>query len=311
MPAPDPRRYLAAFGLLAGGLLALAATVNYFVDPFDYFGRNTLGVYISAEREAKLTGLRQHPRDAVLIGTSKAAMIDVSQVTGPAPFYNASLGGATPEEVIGLVQHVAPSAPLIVVALDFFQYSDRAPLQSDPFPRETLSHTFGYLFNLQGLGYAFTTVSASLRGLPPTLRADGSFDSAEWREHNDRADPAALARIFADREADWRAFNFSPARENDLELLRATLDHHGIPYVVFINPLNAEDLRRIRRAGLMPALDQWLARVHHDFPAVVDLADSSYSDPANFFRLDPVHFYPEVGADMLNHAVLPHAPTRS
>jgi len=311
MSPPNPRRYLVTFGFLAGGLLALAAAVNYFIDPFDYFGRNTLGVYISAEREAKLTGLRQHPRDAVLIGTSKAAMIDVSQVSGPAPFYNASLGGATPEEVIGLVQHVAPTAPLIVVALDFFQYTDRTPLQPNPFPRETWQRDFGYLFNLQGLGYAFTTVSGALRGKPPTLRADGSFDSTAWRAHNDRADPAALARIFDDREAQWRDFTFSPSRVNDLELLRATLDHHGVPYVVFINPLNAEDLRRIRRAGLMPALDQWRARVLRDFPNALDLADSAYSDPANFFRLDPVHFYPEVGADLLNRAVLPHAPKPS
>jgi hypothetical protein len=304
---PDPRRYLATFGLLAGGLLALAAAVNYFVDPFDYFGRNSLGVYISAEREAKLTGLRQHPRDAILIGTSKAAMIDVSKVNGPAPFYNASLGGATPEEVIGLVQHVPSTSPLIVVALDFFQYGDRTPLQANPFPPETWQHDFGYLLNLQGLGYAWITVSGHLRKLPPTLRADGSFDSTSWREHYDRSDPAALARIMDEREATWRDFHFPPARLDQLELLRAALDNHGVPYVVFINPLNAEDLRRIRRAGLGPALDQWRARVLHDFPNVVDLSDSPYSSPANFFRLDPVHFYPEVGADILNRAVLPHA----
>ncbi|MGA2053430.1 MAG: hypothetical protein ABSH19_08975, partial [Opitutales bacterium] len=244
---------------------------------------------------------------AVLIGTSKAAMIDVSKVNGPAPFYNASLGGATPEEVIGLVQHVPSTSPLIVVALDFFQYGDHSPVQTNPFPPATWQHNFGYLFNLDGLGYAWTTVSGALRHRPPTLLPDGSFDSGEWRKHYDHPDPAALARIMDEREAEWRDFQFLPARLDQLEVLRATLDNRGVPYLVFINPLNAEDLRRIRRAGLGPALDQWRARVLRDFPRAVDLSDSPYSNPANFFRLDPVHFYPEVGADLLNRAVLPRA----
>ena len=311
MSPPDPRRYLATAGLVAGGLLALAAAINYFIDPFDYFGRNTLGVYISAEREAKLTGLRQHQHDAILIGTSKAAMIDVSKVAGPAPFYNASLGGAKPEEIIGLVQHVAPTAPLIVVALDFFQYGNGTPLEPTPFPPATWQHNFGYLFNLQGLGYAFTTVSGALRGRAPTLRPDGSFDSAEWRQHNSHITPAALAQLFAQRKMEWSEFHFSPDRLNCLEQLRVALDRSGVPYLVFINPLHAEDLRLLRQVGFEPAFDQWRARVRRDFPGVIDLADSAYSNPANFFPADPVHFLPEVGADLLNQAVLPHAPKPS
>jgi hypothetical protein len=304
---PDPRRYLGLVALLAGALVALAAAINFFVDPFDYFGRNTLGVYIAAARAAKLTGLRQNPRAAVLIGTSKAAMIDVAQLAGPAPFFNASLGGATPEEVVALVKQVSPTAPLVVVALDFFQFGDSVPYQPVPFAPPSWQRDFSYLFSLDGLGYSFTTISRAERGLPPTLLPNGSFNPALWFEHYDHADPAALARLLDDREARWREFHFSPERVAELADLRAALDARHEPYVVLINPLDAADFARVRRAGLGPAYTDWAARVHRVFPDVIDLAVSPYSDPKNFFRLDPVHLYPQVGADMLNRLVLPRA----
>ncbi len=300
------QRYLATTAAVAAGLIALAAALNFFVDPFDYFGRNTLGIYISAEREAKLTGLRQHPQDAVLLGTSKAAMVDASLLRGPAKFYNAGLGGATPEEVTALVRHVSPTAPLVVVALDFFQYSDRLPIVSSPFPPQTWQDSFNYLFNLQGVGYAWQTMLGAWRGRPPTLQKDGSFNAVLWREHHDVADPAALAALLANQETQWREFHFSPDRVNELVLLRSALENRGSPYAVVINPLQVEDLRRLRHAGMGPALEDWRARVRMVFPEAVDLLDSSYSDAKNFFKLDPVHFYPEVGAAMLNEKVLPH-----
>ena len=54
--------------------------MNYIIDPYNKFGNNRLGVYISAEREFKATKMRTHAQnyDVILLGHSKAAMTDVT-----------------------------------------------------------------------------------------------------------------------------------------------------------------------------------------------------------------------------------------
>jgi hypothetical protein len=56
---------------------------------------------------------------------------------------------------------------------------------------------------------------------------------------------------------------------------------------------------------LGPAFDAVRARIRQVFPNVVDLTDSPYADPKNFFHQDVLHTYPNVGADLINREVLP------
>ena len=50
-------------GALAGGL----GVLNYAVAPYNRFGHNRLGVYVSAERESKSTEVRRYPHNALLL----------------------------------------------------------------------------------------------------------------------------------------------------------------------------------------------------------------------------------------------------
>jgi hypothetical protein len=74
------RRYTCfLLSCLFGGLAALGA-LTYSIDPYGIFGNNTLGIYISAEREAKTMMVHEYPHDVLLLGNSKSALVAVGGV---------------------------------------------------------------------------------------------------------------------------------------------------------------------------------------------------------------------------------------
>ena len=133
------RHYLAVFGWLAIGFLTLVAAANFWVDPWQYFDRNTLGIYTNTDLPPKIAGMKRHPQSAILLGNSKAGMTDVALIHGPAPFYNAGLGGAEVEKILAMLRRVPPTAPLVVVELDAMEFGDDQPVQSDPIPDLTIA----------------------------------------------------------------------------------------------------------------------------------------------------------------------------
>ena len=307
MTAPDSRRYLATLGKLAGGVILLVVALNYFVDPHAYFGRNYLGYYTTAERQFKLEGLQQHPDDAVLLGNSKAALTDVEMIHSPVRFFNAGVGGSPIEEILAMLGHVKPSAPFVLVALDYLQFQDDKPIAPQPLAPLSLHDALTYLFSGQTFVYSLKTLSSAALGLPPVYRDDGTFVATGWYEHYDRDDPVAYELMLDQREAQLRRFHFSPERIAYLERLRDALKARGKPFFVYLDPLQADELGRLRRAGVGPALDAWRAKVREVFPDVVDVTDSAYSSPKNFFRQDLLHPYPNISADIINRDVLPNA----
>ena len=78
---------------VAGGL----ALLNYVVDPYNRFGHNRLGVYISAERESKSMQVRHYSHNALLLGNSRMAMVPADRLNG-FHFFNGAFGGGTAEE---------------------------------------------------------------------------------------------------------------------------------------------------------------------------------------------------------------------
>ena len=122
-PQQSPRRFV-FWGLgLAGAVVLASALLDYGIDPYGNFGNNRLGVFISAEREAKPVLLRRYPHDALLVGNSKMGLIPARQLEG-FRFFNASFAGATAEEEYYCVEHFATHQKLVVLEIDF--------LQSDP-----------------------------------------------------------------------------------------------------------------------------------------------------------------------------------
>ncbi len=298
------RHYVATLGGVAGMILALAAALNYWVDANAYFGRNTLGFFTSAERQFKILGLARHPQNAVLLGNSKAALADTSLLRPPPVFFNAGVGGSLVEDVLAMTKHLPHDSPLIVVALDFGQFGNEHPYGENLPPAFTWHEWLANLLSRDAVGASVKTLASAVWHLPPTYRDDGTFDATGWYAHYDVPNPAARVEMVAAHNARLRGFQFSPQRVALLQPLHDALTAHG-RFLVYILPAEAEEMSALVNLGLRPAYDDWRRRVREVFPDVVDLTDTPFADPKNYFYLDIMHPYPKIGARMIAETVLP------
>ena len=54
---------------------------NIVIDPFGYFGTNSLGYYFSSERQFKFSLVSGYDYNAILLGDSRIAFTDPSYIT--------------------------------------------------------------------------------------------------------------------------------------------------------------------------------------------------------------------------------------
>lgn len=310
-----------AAGVFAGVTLAVVA-LNYFVDPYAVFGRNRLGVFVAADRQSKPAMIRRFPHDAVLMGTSKAAMVDTTQLEG-FRFFSATFGGARVEELFYFTDNYIHDAKLVVIALDYGMFADTFPIiPDDPFRNRGVSFYFPYLVELGIARDSIQTISRHLRKRTESFRPDGSFIADKWTAAKSVPNPALLEQLFALERASYADMNLSEERMRYLEKLRDVLRARRIPVVAVINPLHERSVRLLRESRQAATVETWKQRVRGLFPDTVDLMDSRYSAATNFFAADPVHFLPATGVEFLNREVLaprkgnlnasspaPHAPS--
>ncbi len=303
---PGARRYtlltLGLAGALAGGL----GLLNYIVDPYNRFGNNRLGVYISAERESKSTEVRRYPHNALLLGNSRMAMIPVAQLNG-FRFFNGALGGASDEETYYFVYHYASNQDLVVLGVDLGA-GDPPTLKGDIFVPPSLNTDLNNLLNLSTVEYSFRTIGEHWRGRPTALRKDGSFDAARWFELYDREDPPRLAWQL--QQLDGELDHYAGTSREHMSFyvkLADCLRQRGITCVVLIPPLHEEVANHVRASPARAGLQAWRRQLDDLFPNVVDLSFSTYGAADSFFKCDPAHFKPEVGVRMLNAEVIPVA----
>ncbi|HWX20988.1 MAG TPA: hypothetical protein VN578_13895 [Candidatus Binatia bacterium] len=302
------RRYvLLALGLavgLAGGL----ALLNYLVDPYNRFGLNRLGVYISADREFKATEVRRYPHNALLVGNSRMGVVQPEQLNG-FRFFNGAFAGATAEEAYYFIAHFARTQELVILSVDPGA-GDPAELKGDIFGPASCTAILNNLFNLQTVEYSFRTISEHLAGIPDPMRADGSTDMAFWLKTADQDRPAyrdwqleLLKRGYA-----TSLTNVTKAGMSSYKRIRQCLQERRILCVVWVPPLHEAIAQHLQtQPAVAAAYQHWKQELKAIFPYVVDLSGSSYCAHENFFGSDPAHFRAEAGARMLNAEVIPAA----
>jgi hypothetical protein len=303
---PRARRYvllmLGLAGVLAGGL----GLLNYTVDPYNRFGHNRLGVYISAERESKATEVCRYPHNALLLGNSRMAMIPVTHLNG-FRFFNGALGGATAEETYYFAYHYATAQDLVVLGVDLGA-GDPPSLQGDIFLPPSWTANLNNVLNLSTLEYSFRTISEHAAGHPPSLGADGSFYAARWFELYDREDRAQRAWQLERLQHELENYaGTSVERMSFYVKLADCLRQRGIPCVVLVPPLHEDLAKSVRGSSASAGFKAWRRRLDSIFPTVVDLSFSSYGAAENFFKCDSAHLKPDAGVQLLNAEVIPVA----
>jgi hypothetical protein len=329
MKSPARRFVIVVLGLctlLVGG----TALLNYVVDPYDRYGNNRLGVYISAERETKATEVRRYPHNALLVGNSRMAMIPPKELKG-FRFFNGAFAGATPEEVFWYVHHFARKQDLVVLGIDPAPTGPQ-PTKGDIFAPPGWESILENLISLQTLEYSLKTIFQHLAGKPSHVGPDGAFDNEGWVKRANREDSAFVT---AEMENMKRIME-SAALQNAEEMTRfhktiealhpwlpvvpppfpqltfyrriaETLRERGITCVVVVPPAHEAIARSFDGTHVQRAFRAWVDELRALFPHVVDLSESTYGAAENFYPADPGHFKPETGVRFMNEAVLPVA----
>ncbi|HLX96650.1 MAG TPA: hypothetical protein VKU37_12970 [Verrucomicrobiae bacterium] len=300
------RRFvLLALGLtlgLAGGV----ALLNLIIDPFNRYGLNRLGVYISAERECKSTYVQRFPHDALLVGNSRETRIPPAQLEGY-QFFNGAFSGATPEEIYFFVQHFARAQRLVVLAVDVGE-QDPTERHGDIFAPKGLTSALDNLLNLQTTEYSIRTISESLSKHPQPIGLDGRLPVGNSMQDADRDDPEQEAYRIKAMQQMWDGYHCPPlAQMSFFVKISECLRQRGIPCVVVIPPTQEAVAQSAQSGPAAEEVAAWKRQLGTIFPHVLDLSFSSYDAATNFYRADPMHFRPDVGVRFMNADVLPFA----
>ncbi len=311
---------LAAIGA-ATLLLALAAALNWEVDPFDKLGRNQIGVYNSSEIDAKPHMLVRYPHDGLILGTSRMTYVDPTTIKGHR-FFNAAFSAATPEEILDFLQLYAFDQRLVVLGLDFLMFNESyLPLDPNPFKSAVSPQTFAkpltyaefndlrdYVLSWNVTWNSAKALVESLFGVnPPFLMPAGN--------RNARRKLAEDARLTAADDGEaieyWRThtlhdFHYSQARIAALAQIKQLLRDRHIPLIVLITPDNASFIRLIHELGLYPEYLTFREDVRGVFPNAFDFSESRWSGIDYRFKNDTGHFLPSAGAEMMAEVLAGH-----
>lgn len=328
------RRIAAAFIL---GLLGIVGTNAYF-DPGARvpFGGVNLADLQDADTAWKLKPflVREYPHDAIMIGNSRIFYIDPTKVAG-FRLYNAGQPYMNAQRINSYLNRVACDLKVVVIAYDFdmFHSARGASLpkpQNDPynnfllqaFPEpcrgpslfqrvagglQLYARNLSYLLSRDTLEKSLLRAVAGPTGARPAIFPAGNKDvtaavhaqSLDTNPYQISEEPfgkhleqcCAYTGMVYNR--DWLA---------DVRVTRDMLAARGLRAVVILPPIHERVLARITAAGLAEGLARFRQDICDIFPQTVDLTESHYSDFRNFFAWDPLHFLPDVGAEIVNEA---------
>lgn len=293
---------LGASALFTGAPVLL----NYAVDPYDRFGNNRLGIYISAEREVKSTEVTRQPHTALIVGNSRMASISASRLEG-FRFFNGAFSAANAEDVYWFLHHYAHTQELVVLGIDLGA-KDPPNLNGDIFRHGDWAATAEHLLNLQTVEYSFKTLLSHWAGKPSHYLPDGSLRDPDFGNLSRMGNPALERAYMETLKNNTTGFVLKAPRSLSFyRKIAKTLSERKIPCVVVVPPVHEDVIRHIEAMDLQGEFQAWLDELKSIFPIVVNLASSPYGASANFYAMDPVHYKAEVGIRFMNEEVLPIA----
>lgn len=299
-------RFLALWSTCVAACFLATAGLNAWVDPLGRLGRNTLGIYHSAEFEYKVARLPTADFDGILIGSSKIANIDPAWIS-QAKLFNAAFSGALPEEIVLFLRANAAHLrnKFVVIGLDFFMFNEETKsIRGDTLIAPSVTDVLTYLLSIRSTYFSLQTLLKHARGERARMRVNGSRYIDDLIE----GDRALAAPDYADKidgilRSLYARYDFSHRRVALLRDLRGDLDRYGIKYQVILNPQNLVLLAAVERAGLRDKFDIYRRELTAVFPDLIDLSRSEFSTPVHFFNQSPFYFRPDVMRDMVSRAL--------
>ncbi len=291
---------------LAAALVVGVGLLNFFIDPFNRFGNNRLGVFFAAERESKPRMALKYPHNALLLGNSRIGMTLADQLDG-FHFFNAAFAGGTSEEAYYFLKRYAWKDELVVIGVDPGQ-CDPPELKGDIFAPTTMTMTLSNVVSASTLKYSVMAVLEHLRGRPGMMNPDGSSTPARWPIMARHGNLGTMAWQIAETRRIWSGTSLpAPGKLIFYRRIVELLRERNIACVALIPPLHESLAHYIPTSPVLPAYQAWRREIGSIFPHLVDCAFGPDSAITNFTTRDTTHLRPEAMVRLFNRDVIPVA----
>lgn len=306
---PHWMRTLATWLAAALVPLALAAGFNVGVDAQGYFGLNRYGSYGGDELLIKSSMVHHVEHDALLLGDSRAAFIDVSAVKGYR-FFNAGVGGAGPQEYRALLEASDREALRLVILLESPNLSvcDESDDEEEMEGRQGVEALVHHALSFDALRRSAEYLLLRWRGYQPDHRPDGTrFEDNRLHipfDWNGERDDRYLAKIaeYAEDGAIENSVGISESCKRLLNGMHDLVAEAGGEFLYVLSPVNHDIVARTG-TDVEALRERVREQILEPLPYARDYTISEYGRGYNYSPYDAIHFLPESGALLLESAI--------
>ena len=314
-----PSKLLLLWLAAALSMVGFVGGFNIVVDPFGYFGTNSLGYYFSSERQLKFSLVRGYDYNAIILGDSRIAFTDSLLHQTPRVHFRKwrYCGRFNCRKLVDLLSCKSPSSSEARSVRD--RIGDLAHCSHVRAPENSATQPeFGPWDAIRFAGswtsvphYAVTAVKARANYRSRQYYADGtrSIVAKDFKELIlDGKTPRYWNKIQSkiEKSRDWPPkFELEPKCRELLAEAQELAERHNFALLIVFLPRNSDLLGHWNwdDPKVREQVAQFLAQVEAVVPHVVDFSNSSFSDSRNFWLNDPLHFRPEVGAKVIQEAI--------
>ena len=285
-------RYIRILGIsLCIGLVAVGL-INWVIDPYDDLGKNWIGVYTDDSRAKSIVSF---PHNAIIIGSSRTMHINPDDLC-EYKFYNASMGGALPEQLYYFLEKYAKNEKLVAIGLDFatFNENNRPLLNIDKWPDRN--------WPIQEYLLGWNVIIDSFKAIYKReyLHYEGPNNGFLPLFNSKKPDIQAYQWYINYFVNDYKDYRLSEVRFQYMRKLKQLLEARHIKYIVFTNPMQEDHWNALRLSGSYGIYLQWVNRLSEIFPGLKTFPEGQYSQKELYKNDDPSHYFPALGATILN-----------
>ena len=289
------------FGLVGIVYLALAS-INYYMDPFFLYTSQTKSkssVDISKpynELLLKLSLFQSSNKNKLIFGDSRGNVFSdkVTQEVNGDNWFNFSIGGATPNEVVSLIEHAIDSRDKsviekVIIVLPLRLYVDRRTNRYDE-ANDLLNRDFIYLTNTLVFKASLAQLFNNFFGVQVKTQKQSGGKEDAWQHWIRHAELKTL---------DWKI----PSRIKNryLELFHRLRDEN-IKFTIVLPPIH-KDIQDIYKKGMPENWRDYLSYFSKQ-PETINCMNSLHVNNINMFK-DPYHSNPEfskmIFSDLINN----------
>lgn len=296
---------LLQFSFTAVAILLVAASINYFIDPFGYFGINRIGYFMDSERELKSGVIGSKSFDGIILGSSKVTYFNPDHFT-EFKIFNAGFGAALPEEILYLLQDTTPQTNFLLLGLDLFMFNEKTfPfVNADKFPQHNIRKRLSYLLSLDMLKFSSTALKNYQNGRRPKYQHNGARFSEDIAGNRDMKKHAELMHTLRTNHYHFSQGGLSGRRIQILQEINEWARRKNIRLIVWINPYHHEIMNLVANSDAGSRFFEFKEMAKAIFPDLIDLS-GAFPEDNYYFQTDAYHYTSDTADLIYRQYLLP------